>query len=248
VGDAPAAEAWLSGHTALLSELSRRRATDAKRLLTATEEALSDLKPENTRVASLVTRTNSTLSSLAQQLAVELRRAELIGQPAIAIENASWVNGSTLTPEELKGKVVLLDFWAVWCGPCIATFPHLREWNEKYSDRGFVIIGVTRHYGYGWDEVAQRPMRVENISPSDEQAAMVQFAKHHKLEHTFAVMPSSELAQKYGVTGIPQAVVIDRQGTVRMIRVGSGEPNAKDLEEMIETALAERVAASAGGQ
>ncbi|MBI3469285.1 MAG: TlpA family protein disulfide reductase [Planctomycetes bacterium] len=181
------------------------------------------------------------------QLAVELRRAELIGQPAIPIENASWVNGSTLTPEELKGKVVLLDFWAVWCGPCIATFPHLREWRDKYSDRGLVILGVTQHYGYGWDEVDQRPVRVENISQADEQAAMVQFAKHHQLEHTFAVMPSSDLARKYGVTGIPQAVVVDRKGVVRLIRVGSGEQNAKDLEEMIETALAEPVPAAATG-
>lgn len=78
--------------------------------------------------------------------------AQLIGREAVPLRINTWVNGQPLTPEDLKGKVVLLDFFAIWCGPCIATFPHLREWHEKYADRGLVIVGLTRYYGYRWDD------------------------------------------------------------------------------------------------
>ena len=69
---------------------------------------------------------------------------------------------------------------------------------------------------------------------------MEKFAKHHQLEHAFAVMDDGgELNRYYGVTGIPQVVLIDRNGRIRMIRVGSGEANATALHDMIEKLLAE---------
>ncbi len=199
-----------------------------------------------------------SLESAGQQLQMagrrfeaELMRAKLIGQAAIPVETSDWVNGSPVAPADTKGKVVLLDFWAVWCGPCVATFPHLREWHDKYADKGLVIVGATQYYGYGWNADEKHIERVEALSHQDEQAAMTQFAKHHELRHALAVMPDRSLSEKYGVTGIPQAVVIDRAGKVRMIKVGSGEPNAKALHEMIEKCLAETpeaaAAASAGG-
>ncbi|MBA4015898.1 MAG: hypothetical protein C0483_01785 [Pirellula sp.] len=150
---------------------------------------------------------------------------------------ATWLNGTPLKPEELRGKVVLLDFWAVWCGPCIATFPHLREWNDKYADKGLVIVGVTRHYQYGWDAATNRPKREEELAESAEDAATLQFLKHHELKHRIAVMPDDDLSAKYLVSGIPQAVLIDRDGSIRMIKVGSGEENAAALEAMIKQTL-----------
>ena len=83
-------------------------------------------------------------------------RQESVGldwEPERPLAVKNWVNGTQLTDADRKGKVVLLDFWAVWCGPCIATFPHLREWNEKYADKGLVVIGLThKDYGFVWDE------------------------------------------------------------------------------------------------
>jgi hypothetical protein len=62
---------------------------------------------------------------------------------------------------------------------------------------------------------------------------MVQFATHHELKHRFAIQPSdSEFSKLYGVNGIPQAVVIDRQGKIRMIKVGSGKANAQAIDQL----------------
>lgn len=179
-----------------------------------------------------------SLSSIKSRFDADKKHYELVGKPAFPLDVVSWVNGEELTDEALKGKVVLLDFWAVWCGPCIATFPHLREWHEKYSDKGLVIIGMTRHYGYGWNDETNRPAREQGISPEDEEAAMVDFAAYHKLSHRFGVMPQgSEFSANYGVRGIPQAVVIDREGKIRMIKVGSGEANAKAIDELLAELL-----------
>jgi thiol-disulfide isomerase/thioredoxin len=172
---------------------------------------------------------------MAQQLEMELKRAELVGKPALPLDAEVFVNGEALKDEDLKGKVVLLDFWAVWCGPCVATFPHLREWHEKYSDKGLVIIGVTKYYKYDWDDAAKQIKQDKELTPENEQKALERFAAHHELKHRFMVTPeSSKYSQEYAVTGIPQAVLIDREGKVRMIKVGSGDANAHALEEMIE--------------
>src|SRR4051794_9012960 len=75
----------------------------------------------------------------------------LIGKPAPEIPAGDVnINGKAMKLSEFKGKVVLVDFWAVWCGPCIAGMPTLREWQDEYKDKGLVILGVTELEGkYG---------------------------------------------------------------------------------------------------
>jgi thiol-disulfide isomerase/thioredoxin len=143
-----------------------------------------------------------------------------------------------LADDDLKGKVVLLDFWAVWCGPCLASFPHLREWNQKYAGKGLVMIGLTGYYNYDWDEKAGKATRSDaKVPPEKEQAMLVKFAAQHKLTHRFAIPKGDALSKFYGVTAIPQVVVIDREGVVRLIRVGSGEANAKAVGDLLESLL-----------
>jgi thiol-disulfide isomerase/thioredoxin len=180
-------------------------------------------------------QTTRNLASVERSLKADLARVELIGKEAPPITAEAWVNGPALSESDLKGKVVLLDFWAVWCGPCIATFPHLIEWNEKYADKGLVIVGLTKYYNYKWDDAADRASRAEGDVPHEEEQAMLKkFAAQHGLKHVFAVQEGNELSEFYGVTGIPQAVLIDRSGKVQLIKVGSGEANAKALAEKIE--------------
>src|SRR2546426_8169567 len=90
----------------------------------------------------------------------------LVGKPAPEITGDFALNGKPVKLADLKGKVVLLDFWAVWCGPCIATFPHLREWNKDYKDKGLEVVGVTSYYGFGeFDkEAGKLKPRGENVT------------------------------------------------------------------------------------
>jgi thiol-disulfide isomerase/thioredoxin len=189
-------------------------------------------------------RYETALASLERNIGNALERgrevAETLGKDAAPLNVEAWANGEPLTDEDLKGKVVLLDFWAVWCGPCIATFPHLREWQEKYADEGLVIIGLTRYYNYTWDEEAGRASRAEDeVAPEDEQKMLDKFAEHHELEHRFAIQKDDTLSEYYHVSGIPHVVLLDREGKVRLYRIGSGEQNAKDIEAEIKELLAE---------
>ncbi len=105
------------------------------------------------------------LGSMKTQLESTLLREKLVGTEAPEIDATHFVAGPSTTMKELRGKVVLLDFWAVWCGPCIATFPHLIELHEKYADKGLVILGATSFYGYQWDEAAGKAVRAEARYP-----------------------------------------------------------------------------------
>jgi thiol-disulfide isomerase/thioredoxin len=153
----------------------------------------------------------------------------------------NWVNGEAISQEELKGKVVLLDFWAVWCGPCIATFPELRKWHDEYSDKGLVIIGVTNEYGYVWDEETEKAKRATDpasVTTEDELAMLGKFIKSYELRHRTMVTPKgSEMSTNYGVTGIPHVAILDQDGKVQLIQVGSGPQSAARIEAKIKELL-----------
>jgi len=173
------------------------------------------------------------------------KHAALIGKPAPEIAGAFALNGKPVKMSDLKGKVVLLDFWAVWCGPCVSTFPHLREWNKEYKDKGLEVIGVTSYYqDVGFDKDAGKVVRVKTpLDKEQEQSMLKEFAAHHKLDYRLQAATQDELKtvyQDYGVQGIPQVVLIDRKGKVRMIRVGSGEENAKAISAEIKKLIDEK--------
>jgi thiol-disulfide isomerase/thioredoxin len=167
----------------------------------------------------------------------------LVGKDAFPLKVEAWINGAPLTDADLKGKVVLLDFWAVWCGPCIATFPELRKWHEKYGNKGLVIIGLTDYFNYAWNEEAGRAAKSTlKVTLEQEQAMLRKFAAHHDVPFRFGIHTGirsldGELAKYYKVTGLPHVVIIDRAGKIRLLREGSGEQNAKDITELLEKLL-----------
>ncbi|WP_442505349.1 TlpA family protein disulfide reductase [Novipirellula sp. SH528] len=163
----------------------------------------------------------------------------LIGKAAPEWDIDAWVDTSQTTQASLKGKVVLLDFWAMWCGPCIATFPHLREWREEFADQGFEIVGVTQYYNFDWDaEKSQASRSKDEVPPPTERFAIASFLEHHNLQHPVLVTPKeSEMSSDYGVRGIPHVVLIDREGIVQLVKTGAGEATAKEIHAKIKELL-----------
>lgn len=170
--------------------------------------------------------------------------AFLIDKPAPDFKGDFALNGKPTRIADLKGKVVLIDFWAVWCRPCIATFPHLRDWHMEYKDKGLEIVGVTTYYeSFEFDKDTGKLARAKDkLTAAQEQDMIKDFAEHYKLTHRLTTLPRdlrSEVYDAYKVKGIPTAVLIDRKGNVRLVKVGSGETNAKAIDEMIQKLIAE---------
>jgi len=227
-----------------LSSLASSDPKKAEKELAAAKEFLEGVAENSAsdeEIQRAVRLGNRLFNQLEEMIEDEKKLVELIGKDAapLAPHITAWVNGQPLTQEDLEGKVVLLDFWAVWCGPCIATFPHLRQWHEEYSDDGLVIIGLTRYYDMKWDEEAGRATRsTDEVPAEDEQAMLKKFAEEHNLEHVFAVQEDRTLSDFYAVSGIPHVVLIDREGKVRLVKVGAGEENAEEIGQMIEELIA----------
>ena len=141
-----------------------------------------------------------------------------------------WIDQAPVKLADLRGRVVLLDFWATWCGPCRATFPRLEKWHESYKDKGLVILGVTNFFGHA---------EGKQLTPAQEIAYLRDFKKKFHITYGFAVADSSENDRNYTVSSIPTSFLIDRRGVVRLISVGASDDEAAVLNKMIKKLIEE---------
>lgn len=135
-----------------------------------------------------------------------------VGESAPEISAKAWINLKTpLTLASLRGKVVLLDFWATWCGPCVQGIPHLNELQRKYAGKTFQLLTFVE----------------------EGHQTMDKFLKHTPVE--YAIGLESTALEDYGITGIPHAFVVNQAGKI----IWHGHPAEPEMEKAISDALNE---------
>jgi len=118
------------------------------------------------------------------------------------------LDGQEIILSKLRGKVVLLDFWATWCGPCKESIPHLVQIYKTYQQKGLEVIGM-------------------NVDRGDVNGVH-RFVKSMDIPYPVIITPD-EVGRNYGVAGIPTTILIDKQGKIRDKTVGF---NSKIVQKM----------------
>ena len=155
-------------------------------------------------------------------------RASAATPPELKV--SEWIERQPVKLSELRGRVVLVDFWYDWCGWCVAAFPVMSGWHEKYKDAGLVIIGVT-------------DLQTTNgggEGNANKLAFLRNFRREQRVPYGFAVASgAADNLPAYGVSIFPTSVLIDRRGVVRLISVGGSPPELKRIGEMIDRLIKE---------
>ena len=123
---------------------------------------------------------------------------------------------AAVTLSELKGSVVILDFWATWCGPCVASLPHL---NKIYTD------------------LQKDGLKVYALNQREDKQKVADFITNKNLTIPVLLDKEGNVAKQYLVTGIPQTVVIGKDGIVKKVLIGTGPDSEEMLRKAVDGAL-----------
>lgn len=142
-------------------------------------------------------------SQMGKIITAKLRLLETIGNPPEI--TGPTLEGSDVDIASLKGKVVLVDFWATWCGPCVAELPNVKAVYEKYHDQGFEVLAVS------FDQT--KDVLVKFVDENKLPWPQIFFDEDGKR------FWDNPIGQKYGIDGIPATFLIDREGNLQKIGV-----------------------------
>lgn len=150
----------------------------------------------------------------------DVMRMDLVGASAPAWKDLDIVSGTSPTSiASLRGRVVLLDFWATWCAPCRVFVPKLSALQARYGAQGLSVVGVS--------------------TEASQDVAL--FAQRMAMRYAVAVDRHAETTRSYGVVSMPTLVVIDKRGIVREVSVGYDPSGDARLEATVRALLAEAV-------
>jgi thiol-disulfide isomerase/thioredoxin len=136
----------------------------------------------------------------------------LVGQAAPQFQ-LDLLDGPRFKLADRKGRVVVLDFWATWCGPCLQSMPQVDDVARGFAEQGVELVAVN---------MEEQPEAIKSM------------LERHKLKLVVALDRDGAVAGKYAVTAIPQTVVIDRDGKVARLFVGGGKGTVEGLKKALQ--------------
>jgi thiol-disulfide isomerase/thioredoxin len=142
---------------------------------------------------------------------VDTAQDRLVGKPAPG-QDLLKLDGTPFRIADYRGKVLILDFWASWCGPCIQSMPRIHQISRQFTDAGVEAVFV-------------------NIEESEDRVRTL--LERLELVPTVALDTEGSFAKQYAVQAIPQTVVIDRDGTILKVFVGAGEKTHQELVQLL---------------
>lgn len=163
------------------------------------------------------TATTASVVLAARPSGDEMIKMDLVGAPAPAWTKVTPVAGAPSSIAQLKGRVVLVDFWATWCGPCRMLAPRLSALKDKFGAQGLTVVGIT--------------------TDDAEKAAV--FAEKHAMRYGIVVDNEGDTSRAYGVTALPTMLLVDKKGVVRDVFVGYDPTGDARVEAALKALLAE---------
>jgi thiol-disulfide isomerase/thioredoxin len=147
-----------------------------------------------------------------------------VGMPAPEISGQTWFNSKPLKLAELRGKVVLVEFWTFGCFNCRNVEPYVKAWHQKYADHGLVVIAV----------------HAPEFSYERVIANVERYLREHSILYPVAIDNEFNTWKRYNNGYWPAVYLIDKRGTIRYLRVGEG--GYRETEQQIRDLLNEPMA------
>ena len=225
-------EKYRAQKTDEVARITFMQATLFAQVLGNTDKAVQLLRSIMTDFPGTATAVSAErgIRAVEAQAKAEAAKTGVVGKPAPEL-NFNWSSQPGFkTLSALKGKVVVLDFWATWCGPCLSSFPQVRELVAHYAGADVVVLGVTSIQG----RVANLESSVINTQgdPDRERGLMPAFIKAKNMTWPVVFSVEEVFNPDYGVQGIPHMTIIAPDGTVRYNGMHPATPHAEKVKKI----------------